>query len=107
MTRMKEWAAVRPLKRRRFAGPLKIMFEEQEEKCAICRDWVVRPQIDHDHETGYIRGLLCNSCNMALGGYEKFRRLDLLGEVEKYITKSHTLTFSDLRDHLTDLPAPE
>lgn len=46
------------------------MFLEQGNRCAICRssspgvkDWCV----DHDHETGKVRGILCNNCNGALG----------------------------------------
>lgn len=47
------------------------MLAVQDGLCAICR----RPgeqsykglHIDHDHESGRVRGLLCHRCNMALG----------------------------------------
>jgi hypothetical protein len=47
------------------------MLEAQEGKCAICK--TTEPggrgafPVDHDHATGKIRALLCNSCNMAIG----------------------------------------
>lgn len=47
------------------------LLERQEHRCAICRseDWGDKdiPRIDHDHETGRVRGLLCNTCNLVLG----------------------------------------
>lgn len=48
------------------------MFEEQDGKCAICSTatptgkWKVFA-VDHCHETGLIRGLLCNECNRGIG----------------------------------------
>ena len=50
------------------------MFEAQGGVCAICRK--PRPEertlhVDHDHETGEIRGLLCFRCNNALGDFDE------------------------------------
>lgn len=45
---------------------------EQDEKCAICKEvfnFSVRNSvhIDHCHETGSVRGILCNGCNVGIG----------------------------------------
>ncbi|NEB70312.1 hypothetical protein G3I39_25125 [Streptomyces fulvissimus] len=44
------------------------MVEEQEGRCLICRtraDLVV----DHCHERGHLRGLICQPCNVGLGSF--------------------------------------
>lgn len=43
------------------------MLLEQRGRCAICNKESIKLFIDHDHGTGKVRGLLCRSCNMALG----------------------------------------
>ena len=51
------------------------MFEKQQYKCAICEKEVTPhtrlSHVDHDHETGKIRGILCHPCNIGLGFVEK------------------------------------
>lgn len=46
------------------------LFDLQEGKCRICWrkfDKEVKAVVDHCHQTGRIRGLLCNRCNTGLG----------------------------------------
>jgi hypothetical protein len=45
-----------------------VLVESQQKACAICGVIPeVKLHVDHDHETGRIRGLLCGSCNRAIG----------------------------------------
>lgn len=49
------------------------MLTRQRGVCAIC----LKPEknrmlaVDHDHDTGRVRGLLCTTCNNALGWLER------------------------------------
>jgi hypothetical protein len=46
------------------------LHAEQGGRCRICSvafTTELRPRLDHCHDTGRIRGLLCNSCNLAIG----------------------------------------
>lgn len=64
------------------------MLEKQNDSCAICRTsnaggkngvW----QIDHDHETGKVRGLLCWPCNAGLGQFKD--NTEFLRSAAKYL----------------------
>jgi hypothetical protein len=49
------------------------MLESQSGVCAGCGRPPAgekRLAVDHDHKTDEIRGLLCDGCNIALGGVE-------------------------------------
>lgn len=46
------------------------MLVEQGGVCKVCSGPAMgkgRYHVDHDHETGLVRGLLCHKCNVALG----------------------------------------
>ena len=55
----------------------KAMWLEQDCKCAICSKPLVDPtsleegskgtHIDHCHENGHVRGMLCSNCNRGIG----------------------------------------
>ena len=45
------------------------IYEEQDGSCPVC-DKAIEAEdsaIDHNHKTGEVRGILCKSCNRALG----------------------------------------
>lgn len=80
--RAKQWHKENPekaraIKRKYLYGLSQLGYIElllkQDGKCAICDNemngWH-EPQIDHDHKTGKVRGLLCGKCNTGLA---KFR----------------------------------
>ncbi len=53
------------------------LFTSQGGKCAICPTLLTSGrtgmQVDHDHATGRIRGLLCHPCNVMLGDFAEDR----------------------------------
>jgi hypothetical protein len=48
-----------------------LMLVLQDGLCAICHrpPTDIKLAVDHDHETGTVRGLLCPSCNNGLGRF--------------------------------------
>lgn len=50
------------------------LLAQQRGKCAICGSEPgdsrgFRPHVDHCHETGRVRGILCGRCNIGLGSF--------------------------------------
>lgn len=44
------------------------ILKKQKNKCAICQVGIKDSfHLDHNHTTNNVRGLLCRSCNLALG----------------------------------------
>jgi hypothetical protein len=56
------------------------MLKDQGNKCAICGSLSPGKKetsfhVDHDHETGKVRGLLCELCNVGLGYFKTPKEL--------------------------------
>lgn len=51
------------------------LYEYQKGRCAICTrglsGFKKRPSVDHNHQTGTVRSLLCGPCNTALGLFQE------------------------------------
>lgn len=65
----------------------KTLFEKQRNLCAICGEKESRNSLlslDHCHKTNKVRGLLCSSCNTALGFFKDNPKL--LRKAIKYLT---------------------
>lgn len=46
------------------------LLKNQDNKCYICRNESEALVVDHNHETGAVRGLLCSKCNLGLGNFD-------------------------------------
>jgi len=65
------------------------MIEAQDNKCLICNtdfdDTEHAPHVDHCHESGIIRGVLCKFCNIGLGHFKD--NTDFLKSAIEYLEK--------------------
>lgn len=68
------------------------MLVNQKYSCAICRTQTPSTfkkafYVDHDHQTQKVRGLLCFSCNTALGHFKD--NADVLQQAITYLRKTN------------------
>lgn len=63
----------------------------QKYKCFICEIMFMpfKLHIDHCHETGIARGLLCRNCNLGLGLFKDSKKL--MGRAIYYLNKYPTI----------------
>ena len=71
------------------------ILKNQNYVCAICKrsEYALNPHtglpralaVDHCHETGKVRGLLCTNCNRGIGKFDD--KIDRLAEAIKYLSK--------------------
>jgi len=62
------------------------MFDEQGGCCPICKASDVSMCVDHNHETGTVRGLLCGPCNKGIGFLKD--NIDILNNAIEYLEKN-------------------
>ena len=63
------------------------MLLDQNNRCKICDNDFKNSKdthIDHCHNTNRVRGLLCNSCNMALGQFND--NINIMNNAIKYLS---------------------
>lgn len=60
------------------------LYESQNKSCCLCDNKIEMfvghkgGFIDHNHETGEVRGILCNRCNTVVGGLENHKNITKL-----------------------------
>lgn len=64
------------------------LIAQQDNVCAICGETLTRPHVDHNHDTGQVRGVLCPKCNLGLSFIEDNKWFDLAKE---YLVKAITI----------------
>jgi len=60
-----------------------------EQPCGICGN--ESQHLDHDHETGEVRGPLCTTCNVGLGAFKDSK--DLLSRAILYLHPNEGVEF--------------
>lgn len=74
-----------------------IILQEQNGVCAICNEPepVINRSlsVDHDHETGRIRGLLCSNCNPGIGKFKE--KIELLKKAIAYLERDYKIPYAE------------
>ena len=74
---------------------LRLLKKSQDYKCGICKNLLKKKfNVDHCHKNKYVRGLLCYSCNTALGKFKD--DVDIIYSAFNYIVKSENKYYLDL-----------
>ena len=85
----RRWRAIYSLYRL-TPGQWQAIFERQQGCCAICGtsqdDLGYTLEIDYNHKTGKVRGLLCKKCNLGIGMFGE--DVENIYKVIKYLEKS-------------------
>ena len=63
----------------------RLRIEAQQNRCLLCQDELVKPFVDHCHDLGHVRGILCSRCNSGLGFFRD--NPDTLRRAIRYLRK--------------------
>lgn len=92
----------KPRKQRKMTAYDRTMLRQEATRCKVCFRGFgpgAVPHVDHCHETGYVRGVLCRQCNVAFGllreSPETIQRLVEYAERALFI-KAHPSEFTHL-----------
>lgn len=70
----------------------------QQNVCAICETSFAKaqPNVDHNHITGEVRGLLCSSCNQGIGQFRENTTTlrKAIGYINSYAKNRHKISRS-------------
>jgi hypothetical protein len=87
-------------------GDYQALLADQNGDCAICNrgttGWDRKFHLDHDHNSGLVRGLLCSPCNLGLGAFRDSIQ-NLYGACQ-YLDRSIALSMSSMREALCPSP---
>jgi len=64
------------------------LLDDQGGRCAVCLTTLPKGTavVDHCHDSGMVRGLLCGSCNLGIGHLQDGRDPSLFDRAKRYLS---------------------
>lgn len=78
------------------------MVVEQNGKCARCGITTGKLVVDHNHQTGMVRQLLCHLCNAMIGCARE--DMSILANTATYLIDDQQAAQADVQFNITSLP---
>lgn len=78
------WSRAATSRKGKWRALADAMLEQQGGLCAVCNLPPVIPTLDHNHDTGMVRAVLCKGCNLGLGSF--YENPETLKSAAAYLT---------------------